>query len=71
MPIATPVLDRQVFYPAEDYHQDYYKGTNRVLTRFGIKRQSEAYKRYRSACRRDERLQELWGDEAPFVGGHS
>ncbi len=69
--VATPILDQQTFYLAEDYHQDYYKGDNRVLTRFGVKRQSEAYKRYRSACGRDQRVQELWGDEAPFVDGHS
>lgn len=65
--IVTPILNRATFYPAEDAHQDYYKGRNRVLTRFGIKRQSEAYSRYRAACGRDQRVQALWGDAAPFV----
>lgn len=68
-PIVTPVLNATEFYPAEDYHQDYYKGTQLVLTRFGPKRQATAYKAYREACGRDARVRELWGDAAPFVGG--
>ena len=66
--IVTPVLEAGTFYPAEDYHQDYYKGTKLVLTRFGPKRQSSAYKAYREACGRDARVTELWGSDAPFVG---
>jgi peptide-methionine (S)-S-oxide reductase len=66
--IVTPVLDATRFYPAEAYHQNYYKGTKLVLTRFGPKRQSEAYKKYRAACKRDARVKELWGSAAPFVG---
>lgn len=66
--IVTPILSEGRFYQAEAYHQDYYKGTKVVLTRFGPKKQSEAYKRYRKACGRDARVQQLWGKEAPFVG---
>lgn len=69
-PVVTPVLDAGRFYLAEDYHQDYYKGTDLVFTRFGPKRQAAAYKRYRKACGRDARVAELWGDAAPFVAGH-
>ncbi|QGY00478.1 peptide-methionine (S)-S-oxide reductase [Roseovarius faecimaris] len=65
--IVTPILDTSTFYPAEDYHQDYYKGKKIVVTRFGPKKQSEAYKRYRQACGRDARVQQLWGSEAPFT----
>ena len=66
--IVTPILDSAPFYPAEDYHQDYYKGTSLVLTRFGPKRQSKAYHAYRDACGRDQRVRALWGDEAVFAG---
>lgn len=65
--IVTPILDVATFYEAEDYHQDYYKGQNRVITRRGVKVQSEAYEFYRNACGRDQRVSELWGDAAPFV----
>jgi peptide-methionine (S)-S-oxide reductase len=68
--IVTPILPAATFYKAEDYHQDYYKGDKLILTRFGPKRQSEAYDRYRKACGRDARVQSLWGDAAPFAKGH-
>ncbi len=65
--IATPILNLAAFYEAEDYHQDYYKGRDIVLTRRGPKRQSEAYEFYRNACGRDARVRELWGAEALFA----
>jgi len=65
--IVTPILDAAPFYEAEAYHQDYYKGENRVITRRGIKVQSEAYAFYREACGRDQRVAQLWGDAEPFV----
>ncbi len=65
--IVTPVLDAKRFYKAEAYHQDYYKGDNIVLTRFGPIAQSKAYKRYRDACGRDARVRQLWGGAAPFA----
>ena len=47
--IVTPVVPAAEFYPAEDYHQDYY-------TRNPVR-----YKFYRTGCGRDARLMELWG----------
>ncbi|MFN5999255.1 MAG: peptide-methionine (S)-S-oxide reductase MsrA [Paracoccaceae bacterium] len=62
--IVTPVLDAGQFWIAEDYHQDYYKGTDIILTRAGPKKQSNAYKFYRKSCGRDARVREVWGTEA-------
>lgn len=50
--IATEIREFEVFYPAEDRHQDYYL------------RNSIRYAYYRKSCGRDARLDELWGDEA-------
>ncbi len=68
--IVTPILATSRFYKAEAYHQNYYKGSNIVITRFGPKRQSSAYKAYRNACGRDARVRKLWGSAAPFANLH-
>lgn len=68
--IVTEILPVSDFYPADDYHQNYYQGKKIVFTRFGIITQSTAYKKYREACGRDRRVKELWGKDAPFAALH-
>lgn len=65
--IVTPILAAGPFYPAGKRHQDYYLGKRRVITRYGVVRQSVAYKKYRRACGRDLRVRQIWGAEAPFA----
>lgn len=67
--IVTRVLPEGMFYPADAYHQDYYKSSKVIVTRFGPRKKSVAYKLYRDACGRDDRVRQLWGSAAPFVGG--
>jgi len=67
-PVVTQVRDLDRFWPAEAYHQDYYKSRDTVLTRFGPRQKAKAYKLYREACGRDARVRALWGAAAPFAG---
>ena len=41
--IVTPILQAAPFYVAEDFHQNYYKRTDRVITRRGIMQMQDAY----------------------------
>ncbi len=65
--VVTSIRKASTFWPAEDYHQNFYKGRTIILTRAGPKRQASAYKFYRAACGRDARVQVLWGTDAAFV----
>jgi peptide-methionine (S)-S-oxide reductase len=65
--IVTPIRNAQAFYPAEAYHQDYYKQDKIVITRFGPRSKAVAYKKYRKSCGRDQRVKQLWGNAAPFT----
>lgn len=65
--VVTPVLPAQTFWPADAYHQDYYKQDELVFTRRGPKTKANAYKFYRESCGRDARVKALWGDAAAFT----
>lgn len=67
--IVTPVEGKATFWPAEDYHQNYYKSQVKQLTRFGYVTRERAYKGYRKGCGRDQRVQDVWGDQA-YRGVH-
>ena len=51
-PLKVELIAADRFYPAEDYHQDYYK------------KNTYRYKFYRYSCGRDARVNELWGDSS-------
>jgi len=51
-PIVLEITAASTFYPAEEYHQDFYK------------KNPAHYSSYRTGCGRDRRLRQLWGESA-------
>ena len=49
-PVVTRVIQAETFWPAEDYHQNYYK------------KNPLKYRYYRASCGRDGRVEDLWGE---------
>lgn len=50
-PLKVELIEAREFYPAEEYHQDYYK------------KNPYRYKFYRFRCGRDARIEQLWGSQ--------
>ncbi|MFP4227700.1 MAG: peptide-methionine (S)-S-oxide reductase MsrA [Salinivenus sp.] len=50
--IVVPIEPLDAFYAAEEYHQNFYQ------------KNPGRYNRYREGCRRDARLEEVWGEAA-------
>ncbi len=58
-PVATDIAAAASFWPAEDYHQNYYR------------KNPLRYSYYRSGCGRDDRVKSLWGAAAhKGIAGH-
>jgi len=57
-PIVTAIEPAGPFWPAEEYHQDFYR------------KDPERYQSYRKGCGRDQRLIELWGQPGRHGSSH-
>jgi peptide-methionine (S)-S-oxide reductase len=68
-PVATIIAMAPTFYPAEDYHQNFWQGTEQLQN--GLTR-AEHYARYRVGCGKNGQVEAIWGKDA-FKGldGHA
>lgn len=56
-PIVTQIVLATTFYPAEEYHQDFWR------------KDPVRYQTYRLGCGRDQRLKQIWGSLDTHVAG--
>ena len=68
-PVATVIAMAPTFWPAEDYHQNFWQGTE--LLQNGLTR-AQHYARYRAGCGKNGQVEAIWGKDA-FRGldGHA
>lgn len=68
-PVATVVAMAPTFWPAEDYHQNFWQGTEMLQN--GLTR-AQHYARYRAGCGKNGQVEAIWGKDA-FRGldGHA
>lgn len=68
-PVATIIAMAPTFWPAEDYHQNFWQGTE--LLQNGLTR-AQHYARYRAGCGKNGQVEAIWGKDA-FRGldGHA
>ena len=68
-PVATVIAMAPTFYPAEDYHQNFWKGQEMLVNGLTLE---QHYARYRVGCGKNQQLEAIWGAEA-FKGlnGHA
>lgn len=67
-PVATTIAMATTFWPAEGYHQEFWKGTDQFQPGYT---RADWYKMYRAGCGKNGKVAALWGDKA-FEGltGH-
>jgi len=67
-PVATTIAMATKFWPAEDYHQEFWKGNDAFQPGYT---RAEWYKMYRQGCGKNAKVEALWGNKA-FEGltGH-
>lgn len=68
-PVATIIAMAPTFWPAEDYHQNFWQGSE--LLQNGLTR-AQHYARYRVGCGKNQQVEAIWGKDA-FRGldGHA
>jgi peptide-methionine (S)-S-oxide reductase len=60
-PVATVIEMATTFWPAEDYHQDFWAGEDFLSN--GLTREQH-YARYRVGCGKNRMVEAIWGAEA-------
>jgi len=67
--VATAIEDAATFYPAEEYHQNFWQGSEELSNGYT---RAQHYARYRAGCGKNRQVEAIWGEQA-FRGldGHA